>query len=121
MIKIMYVEDDLDTLNVVKLILEKRGYKVIGALNGKQALEKLKKAKVDLILLDIMLPDLSGWDLFQRIRSTDKKIKMAFLSAIPVSDERRKSLRKSGISDYIMKPFTKESLIQRIESIVSKK
>ena len=118
--KILYVEDDEDTLNAVKVLLETQGYKVEGAANGKDALKMIAKGEHDLILLDIMLPDMSGWDIFQKLHKEQPKRKIAFLSVMPVSEERKKVLIKAGVMDYIMKPFDKEDLIRRVKDILAK-
>jgi len=76
----------------------------------------IKSKKYDLALLDIMLPDVSGWNLFQKVKS--KKLKFAFLSALHISVDRLKELKKAGISDYITKPFTKKGLTERIKKIL---
>ncbi|MBR9704656.1 response regulator, partial [Candidatus Pacearchaeota archaeon] len=76
--------------------------------------------KFDLFLLDIMLPDMSGWDIFENLKNKNKTSKYAFLSAIPVSSERMNELKKTGISDYITKPFSKQDLIDRIKKILNK-
>ena len=114
--KIIYVEDDKDTADAVKTILEIAGYQVDIALCGKDGLIKIKHNKYDLALLDIMMPDMSGWDLYQKVKS--KKMKFAFLSALPVSSERLNELKKAGISDYITKPFTKKSLTDRVNKML---
>ena len=118
--KILYVEDDPDTLEAVKVVLSRMGCQVFGAPNAKKALQFLAKKSPDLILLDIMLPDMSGWDLFQKIQKTGKAkhSKIAFLSAIPVSQERMKVLKKQGVADYIMKPFDKSDLRKRVRKIL---
>ena len=115
--KILYVEDNLDTANAVKIMLSKAGYEIETAKNGKEGIEKAKKG-YDLYLLDIMLPDMSGWDIFAKLHKDIKGAKYAFLSAIPVSSERLAELKKSGVSDYITKPFTKEKLIESVKKII---
>lgn len=115
--KILYVEDNQDTAEAVKIILNNAHFEVETASCGKDALEIAKK-HFDLVLLDIMLPDMSGWDIFEKLRK-NSKVKFAFLSAIPVSVERMKELKKAGVSDYITKPFTKEDLIKRIKKMLS--
>jgi DNA-binding response OmpR family regulator len=115
---ILYVEDDEDTFVAVKTLLENQGYKVSGATNGKDALSMISKKDHDLILLDIMLPDMSGWDIFQKIHKDMPGQRVAFLSVMPVSEERKKVLIKSGAMDYIMKPFDKEDIIKRINRII---
>ena len=118
--KILYVEDDEDTRNLVRMILKSNGYKVITAYNGREGLKKLEEDDIDLVILDIMLPDTSGWDIFQRIKKDprNRDVKVAFLSVIPVSEERLKTLRKSGIEDYITKPFDNDDLVRRVGRIL---
>ena len=116
--QILYVEDDVDTFNAVKMLLETHGYKVRGAANGNEALKLIAKEDPDLILLDIMLPDMSGWDIFQKIHIQKSEKRIVFLSAMPISEERRKVFLKAGAKDYIMKPFDNEDLIRRINKII---
>jgi len=116
--KILYVEDHEDTANAVKVILSDAGFDVDIALTGRSAINKAKKHNFDLILLDIMLPDMSGWDVFQTLNKKIKGVKYAILSVIPVSTERRRELKKAGISDYILKPFKKKDLITRIKKVL---
>jgi len=114
---ILYVEDNKDTAQAVKIILEHVHFKVDLAYDGKEGLKKIKQNKYDLILLDIMLPDMSGWDIFENV-SKKVKTNYAFLSALPVSSERVDQLKKAGVSDYIMKPFTKADLVSKIVKIL---
>ena len=115
--KILYIEDNEDTAEAVKIILTKVGFKTHIALSGKDGLRKAKN-HFDLILLDIMLPDMSGWDIFRALSKKVKGSKYVILSVIPVSTERMAELKKAGISDYITKPFKKEDLIARIKKVL---
>jgi len=115
--KIIHVEDDADTADAVKTILEIAGYHVDCALCGKDGLTKIKKNKYDLALLDVMLPDMTGWDIFEEIKT--KKMKFAFLSSLPISANQLKQFKKSGVADYITKPFTKKDLTMRVDKILS--
>lgn len=117
--KILYVEDNEDTADAVKTILTHAGFKTETALCGKDGLKMAKKSKYDLILLDIMLPDMSGWDIFTKLKKDHIRAKYAFLSAIPVSTERMAELKKAGVSDYITKPFEKNDLIARIKNMLN--
>ena len=72
--QILYVEDDEDTFNAVKVLPDTQGYKVNGAVNDKEALKLIEKESHDLILLDIMLPDMSGWDIFQKIHKSTRPL-----------------------------------------------
>jgi DNA-binding response OmpR family regulator len=114
--KILYIEDNQDTANAVKIILGNVGFDVDLALTGDEGLKKIAQSQYDLILLDIMLPDMSGWDIYGMIKSKVKS-KYAFLSAIPVSSERMMQLQKEGVTEYIVKPFTKKDLVMRINRI----
>ncbi len=120
MAKVLYVEDDEDTRNMIGMILRRNGFEVVLAYDGREGLEKLKENNIDLVILDIMLPDTSGWDIFQRIKKDpkNKDLKVTFLSAIPVSDERLNILKKSGVKDYITKPFDNDDLIRRLKRVL---
>jgi len=118
MAKILVVDNEPDIVDLVKSILENYGFHVTTANSGRECLEKIEKEKPDLVLLDIMMPDISGWEVYRKIREGDKEMKIAFVSIIEVSPERRDSLMKEGLSDYITKPFTKSELVERVKAIV---
>ena len=99
--------------------MESEGHKVEVAYNGTQCLEKAKTNSYDLITLDVMMPDLSGWDVFQRLKLGGEKAKIVFLSVVEVSMERLEMLKKSGVSDYILKPFESDDLAKRIKSVLT--
>jgi len=115
MIKIMHIEDDPDTQKAVKDILQTEGYKVTSYSSGQKGISAIKKDKPDIILLDIMMPKMSGWDAFEKIKKIDKKAKIIFLTVLEISRERLNKLKKDGITDYITKPFTSTELISRIK------
>ncbi len=116
--KILYIEDNQDTADAVKIILDKEGYKTEALACGKDALKRISEENFDLILLDIMLPDMSGWDIFETLKKRNVNTKFAFLSAIPISSDRMTELEKAGISDYITKPFSKIELIEKVNKIL---
>ena len=115
---LLYVEDDEDTFNAVKMLLETQGYEVQWAVNGKDALKLIAKENHSLVLLDIMLPDMSGWEILEEIHSQQPLQKVIFLSSIPISEERTKVLEREGVMDYIMKPFDKDDLIMRVNKAI---
>ncbi|MBR9706425.1 response regulator [Candidatus Pacearchaeota archaeon] len=119
MTKILYIEDNQDTAEAVKIILTNAGFIIETANSGKKGTALAKKG-FDIFLLDIMLPDMSGWDIFATLKKEGTKAKFAFLSAIPVSGERMNELKKAGVSDYITKPFTKEDLVNRVKKIAER-
>ena len=117
---IMSVEDHKDTREAIRFILKKEGYKVIEAGSGKECLKRLKKEKPDLVLMDIMMPGMSGWDTVTEIKKNKKwnKIKICFLSVVEISEERKKALKDSGIQGYIIKPFKKEELVKEVKKLI---
>ena len=116
--KIMVVDNEPDIVDLTRTVLEIGGYTVVPVYSGEECLRKLGKEKVDLVLLDIMMPGLSGWDVFNRIKKKNSDIKVAFMSVLEISDKRKQVLLDEGLADYIMKPFDKDSLLERIDTIL---
>lgn len=116
--RILHVDDEPDTLKVVKTILEKEGFEIQSVESGKGALDKIKIDSYDLILLDIMMPDMSGWDLFTQISEIKQEYKVIFLTVLEISESRLEQLRKHGVKDYIMKPFDRDELVARIKKVL---
>lgn len=115
---IMIVDDEQDIRQTIKTILEKNGYKVVTAVNGDDCLKKLPKQKVDLILLDIMMPGTPVREIIPKI----KNIKIAFLSVVRTSEAEKEDLLKSkNIVDFIQKPFDINDLLLRVRKIVGGK
>lgn len=123
MTKILVIEDDHFTQNFIREVLEEDGCQVITASNGEQALGNLKKnSDTELVLLDIMLPGRSGWDIFMELRRTYSGLRVVFVSAIEVSDERRDFLiNRDGLTDYLVKPFTQEKLLGVVKKALKEK
>lgn len=119
MSRILVVDNEVMITDLVKDILEKEGYEVDTASGGKEGLAKLQEGGIDLALLDVMMPDMSGWEVFETIRQTDKNVKIAFLSIVEPSTEKRERLEKEGLSDFINKPFTPKELIGRVRNILT--
>jgi DNA-binding response OmpR family regulator len=121
--KIMLVDDNPDLVYSIKMGLESvtSDYDIIGANGGKECLEMLKKHTPDLILLDIMMPGMDGWDVCAKIKSSKKteSIPIAFLTA--KTDPISKGIGRFASADYIEKPVEIKDLKKRIEAILSKK
>lgn len=116
MAKIMIVDDEPDVVVLVDHILSSVGHEIIGAKNGRVALEKLKEVRPDLILLDLMMPGLNGWETLDLIRKQDglKDVPVAMLTAKSLTPETAERDDIEELVDYIQKPFTKDSLIKRV-------
>jgi two-component system response regulator ResD len=117
--RILHVDDEPDILATVKTILEKEGYEVKSVDSGIKALKELESGDFDLMLLDIMMPDMSGWDLFTRIKEMKENPNVVILSIVEVSDERLKEIKNYGIRDYITKPFHRDEFVERIKKAVT--
>ena len=117
---IMLVDDNTDLLYSVKKGLESisKGFEVVTVEGGKECLQSLKKIKPDLILLDIMMPGMDGWDTCAKIKSNKKteNIPIVFLTA--KTDPVSKSMGRLASSDYITKPFDMKDLKKRIDSVI---
>lgn len=108
--KILIVEDDLSIHNVIEELLKKANYTTFNAYSGTEALLLLEKAKYDLILLDLMLPAVTGEEIIEKVKDTP----IIVLSAKISSDDKVNCLL-SGANDYITKPFDGKELLARIE------
>ncbi len=120
--RILYIEDDASMIDLVSLILNRKGFQVLGANGGIEGLEYVKKEKPDLILLDLMMPDLDGWDLYQQLKadSTTKSIPVIVITAKSQSIDRTLGLYVAKVDDYLTKPFHPDELIASIEKVFSK-
>lgn len=112
--KILLVEDEPGISNFLKQGLEEEGYQVYVAEDGLKALEIAKKECPDLLLLDWMLPKLSGLEVCKTIRKSNEKTPILFLTAKDTVQETIEGLR-SGANDYIKKPFSFDELLERIK------
>jgi len=111
---IMVVDDEPDNITTVRAVLEKNGYKVVSAENGDDCLEKLKKVKPDLILMDIMMPGTPVREVVKKI----KGVKIAYLSVVRTSEAEKEQLFSSGnIVDFIQKPFDINELLDKVKKI----
>ncbi len=119
---ILIVDDIPKNLQVLGNILNKNGYKISAALNGEQALKIIDKAKPDLILLDIMMPGLTGYDVLKKIKSNDdiKEIPVIFLTAKTEKEDVIQGI-ELGAVDYITKPFNSIELLARVKNHVELK
>ncbi len=113
--KLLIVEDEDDIREMMRIVLEKRGYYVATAGNGIEALAKIREDKPDLIITDILMPEMDGYQLFLELRVENfANIPILVVTARGLMED---SFRAMGVEDFIMKPFTPEQLCSRIELI----
>ncbi len=115
---ILVVDDEDDILEFVERVLKDAGYLVLKARDAKEGLNILQTQKVDLILLDIMLPEIDGWEMMQIMKADEnlKRIPVAMLTARVDAYDKIIGL-KEGAVDYICKPFTEDQLLKRVKDI----
>jgi len=116
--KVLVVDDEPDTLELVKLVLESGGFTTILAKNGKEALGIIEDSKPDAVLLDIMMPDMDGWEVFRKIKERYEGIPIAILTAKAQNIDRLLGLHVLKVDDYITKPFGKNELIDRVRKLL---
>ena len=118
---ILAVEDDEAISTLIKFNLEKEGYIVDQAFDGNQAMDFIERAKPDLIILDWMLPNMSGIEIAKEVRSYDatKDIPIIMLTAKVQEDDKLQGF-DSGIDDYMTKPFSPKELVARIKSVLKR-
>ncbi len=115
--KVLIVDDEPDTLELVKLVLESGGFETVLAASGKEALNELEVSKPDLVLLDIMMPDMDGWEVFRKIKESNVNMPIAILTAKAQNFDRLLGLHVLKADDYITKPFGKNELISRVKKL----
>lgn len=107
---ILIVEDNVDIHNLIKEVLEKEYYRVLSSYTGIEAIKTIEKEKIDLILLDLMLPEINGEEIVKKV----KNIPIIVISA-KISPEDKVNVLLNGANDYITKPFNVEELLARVK------
>lgn len=117
--RILLVEDEEHLLEALKLNLELEGYHVTTATDGKKALKAFKEERLNLVILDVMLPEIDGFKVAETIRLENTDVPILFLTAKNTSEDRVAGLKR-GADDYLTKPFNLEELILRVGILVKR-
>ena len=118
--KILLAEDEVDLNNVVTRYLKKNGYSVDSVLDGEEALDYLEYSEYDLVILDIMMPKVDGFEVIKKLRDKGNHTSVLMLTARDSADDKVKGL-DLGADDYIVKPFDFNELMARIRAVVRRK
>ena len=118
--KILLAEDEVDLNNVVTRYLKKNGYSVDSVLDGEEALDYLEYGEYDLVILDIMMPKVDGFEVIKKLRDKGNHTSVLMLTARDSADDKVKGL-DLGADDYIVKPFDFNELMARIRAVVRRK
>jgi two-component system response regulator VicR len=120
---ILCVEDEPEMIDLIRLILGRRGFEVKGANGGIEGLKMIRQEKPDLILLDLMMPDMDGWEVYQQIKADEatRNIPVIVVTAKAQSIDRVLGLHVAKVDDYIAKPFQPQELLASVERVLQKK
>ncbi len=117
---VICIEDEPAMIDLVKLILKNRGFDVQGALGGKEGLDLIAQVKPDLVLLDLMMPDMNGWDVYQQMKADDtmKSIPVIVVTAKAQNIDKVLGLHIAKVQDYITKPFSPAELLKSVNRVL---
>jgi len=120
---LLCVEDEPEMIDLIRLILGRRGFEVRGANGGQEGLDMIRQEKPDLILLDLMMPIMDGWEVYQQIKADEntKDIPVIVVTAKAQSIDKVLGLHIAKVDDYIAKPFNPQELLASVERVLLKK
>ncbi|KXK40834.1 MAG: winged helix family two component transcriptional regulator [Bacteroidetes bacterium OLB9] len=117
--RILLVEDEEQIQHIIKMNLELEGYEVVATDNGRKALDIIDNQYFDLLILDVMLPEVDGFQICQQVRLRNAKVGIIIVSAKDTSDDRITGL-KMGADDYMTKPFNLQELLLRVQNLLKR-
>jgi DNA-binding response OmpR family regulator len=117
---VVCVEDEPEMIDLVKLILGRKGFELVGAVGGREGLETVRQLKPDLVLLDLMMPDMDGWEVYQKMKTDDelKEIPVIVVTAKAQSIDKVLGLHIAKVEDYVTKPFGPQELLQAVNKVL---
>jgi DNA-binding response OmpR family regulator len=120
--RVVYIEDDPEMIDLVMLILSRRGYQVKGAQGGRNGLDVIFQDPPDLVLLDLMMPGMDGWEVYQQLKAneTTRSLPVIIITAKAQAIDRVLGLHIAKVDDYISKPFRPQELLESIERVLNK-
>ena len=119
--QILCIEDEPEMIDLIRIILNRHNFNVQGADGGREGLEKVKKSPPDLILLDLMMPDIDGWEVYQQIKADEKTshIPIIIVTAKAQNIDKVLGLHIAKVDDYISKPFSPKDLLASVQKILN--
>lgn len=117
---VIYVEDDLEMIDLVAMILGRHGFEVKGAHGGRQGLDMIMASPPDLILLDLMMPDVEGWEVYQQIKANEatRSIPVIVITARAQPIDRVLGIHIARVQEYICKPFRPQELLESVDRVM---
>lgn len=120
--KILCIEDESEMIDLMRLILERKGFHFIGAEGGQEGLDLIRQEKPDLVLLDLMMPGVDGWEVYRQLKADDelKDIPVIVVTAKAQSIDKVLGLHIARVDDYITKPFGPQDLLNSIHRVLDR-
>jgi len=115
--RLLVVDDEPDIVELLSASLRYAGFEVTGATSGRQALDEARRFRPDLVVLDVMMPDLDGFEVVRRLRGDGARVPVLFLTARDATEDKIKGLTLGG-DDYVTKPFSLAEVIARIQAVL---
>lgn len=121
--RILCIEDEPEMIDLIRLILSRRGFDVQGAAGGVEGIKLVREMLPDLVLLDLMMPDMDGWEVYQQMKAEDstRNIPVIVVTAKAQNIDKVLGLHIAKVDDYIAKPFGPQELMDSVEKIFNKK
>lgn len=114
---VVCIEDEPDMIDLVKLILEREGFTLIGAVGGREGLDTVRQVKPDLVLLDLMMSEVNGWMVHQRMKADDELRDIPII-VVTVMERDRDEVQGLRVDDYVMKPFIPQELVRSVSNVL---
>jgi DNA-binding response OmpR family regulator len=120
---VVCVEDEPEIIDLIRLILGRKGFDLTGATGGLEGLEAIRRIKPDLVLLDLMMPDMDGWEVYQQMKADPelKNTPVIVVTAKAQSIDKILGLHIAKVDDYVTKPFGPQELLQSVERVLAAK
>src|SRR3970040_2246421 len=121
--RVVCIEDEPEMIDLVKLILGRKGFELTGAMGGREGLEAVRRVKPDLVLLDLMMPDMDGWEVYPQMKADPEmqKIPVIVVTAKAQSIDKVLGLHIAKVDDYGTKPFGPQELLESVEKVMARK
>jgi two-component system response regulator VicR len=122
-LKVVCIEDEPEMIELIRLILGRRNFELIGAVGGREGLEKVREIKPKLVLLDLMMPDIDGWEVYQQMKADAelRNIPVIVVTAKAQSIDKVLGLHIAKVDDYVTKPFGPQELLASVNKVLGTK